>query len=136
MTKTSVDRTYTQTSGGHRGVLVSSIHNDTRYMIRVLLEMWGYRVFEACGEEETLSVAESAEPEVILLDTSKLFFDDIEILSAIRRSRRLKRTPVIVLTGYAQPQYEQSARDHGASGFLVKPFDLDILAGFLGTAAA
>ena len=105
-------------------------------MMRVLLEMWGYRVFEARGEEETLQVAESADPEVILLDTSKLFFDDIEILTAIRRSRRLKQTPVIVLTGYSQPQYEQSARDHGASGFLVKPLDLDLLEGFLGTVAA
>ena len=65
-------------------ILVSGTHNDTRFMMRVLLEMWGYDVAEADGEEETVRMAESYLPNVILVDTSRLFDEDIKVVVELR----------------------------------------------------
>ena len=55
-------------------------------MMRVLLEMWGYEVVEAEGEEETMQTAESFMPNVILVDTTRSFDEDIKIVSRLRVS--------------------------------------------------
>lgn len=81
-------------------VLISGAHQDTRYMMRVLLEMWGYEVIEANGESETVELAESSFPDAILVDTSRRSESDLQIVSSVRRSRVPRSVPVIVISGY------------------------------------
>ena len=112
----------------HRGkVIVSSSHNDTRYMMRVLLEMWGYEVVEADGEEETVEAAERFMPNAILVDTTRSFDEDLKIVSRLRVSTLLKMVPIFVLSGFTQAQNYRAAIDHGATNLLAKPLDLDLL---------
>jgi CheY-like chemotaxis protein len=108
-------------------VLISGSHNDTRYMMRVLLEMWDYEVVEAEGEEETVRLAEGCFPNVILIDSSRLFDDDLKIVSRLRVSKVPHLIPIIVLSGYTQRRYQKAAIDRGATNFLAKPLDLDQL---------
>ena len=112
----------------HRGkVLVTGSHNDTRFMMRVLLEMWGYDVVEADGEEETIKAAESFLPNAILVDTSRMFDDDLKVVSRLRLSKASRLVPIIVISGFTQPKYQRAAIDHGATNLLAKPLDLDLL---------
>ena len=108
-------------------VVVSSSHNDTRYMMRVLLEMWGYEVVEADGEEGTVEAAEKFMPNAILVDTTRSFDEDLKIVSRLRVSSLLSRVPIFVLSGYTQAQNYRAAMDHGATNLLAKPLDLDLL---------
>jgi CheY-like chemotaxis protein len=108
-------------------VLISGSHNDTRFMMRVLLEMWGYEVVEADGEEETITAAESFMPNAILVDTTRSFDDDLKIVSRLRVSNLLRLVPIIVLSGFTQAQNYRAAMDHGATNLLAKPLDLDLL---------
>jgi DNA-binding response OmpR family regulator len=114
-------------------VLVSGSHRETRYMMRVLLEMWGYDVTEAEGELETVATAETFSPDVILLDTSRLFNEEMKIVSRLKLWTH-DRVPIIVLSGFTQPSYRMTAIDHGASGLLPKPIDFGLLESFLETA--
>ena len=124
----SVTRLFNPATADRRGkVLVSGAHNDTRFMMRVLLEMWGYEVAEAEGEEETLQAAESFMPNAILVDTTRAFDDDLKIVSRLRVSSLLKLIPIIVLSGFTQKRYYTAAMDHGATNLLAKPLDLDLL---------
>jgi CheY-like chemotaxis protein len=114
-------------------VMISGTHNDTRYMMRVLLEMWGYEVLEAAGEDETTRIAESEHPDLILVDTATKFEEDIKIVSRLRRSHVPASVPIIVLSGYPQADYQKAAFENGATGHLVKPLDLDVLEDYLET---
>jgi CheY-like chemotaxis protein len=116
----------------HR-IMISGSHQDTRYMMRVLLEMWGYEVVEAAGDDETVRVAESARPELILVDTATKFEEDLKVVSSLRRSHVPASVPIIVLSGYPQADYQKAAFENGATGHLVKPLDLDLLESYLET---
>ena len=102
-------------------------------MMRVLLEMWGFQVIEADGETETISKAESERPELIVIDTSKQFEDEIKLVSQIRGSGAQTSVPIIVLSGYPQADYQKAAFEHGATGHLIKPLDLDMFEDYLDT---
>src|SRR5437764_13933004 len=94
----------------HRGkIVVSSSHNDTRFMMRVLLEMWGYEVIEADGEEETVQAAERFLPNAILVDTTRAFDDELKIVSRLRVSTLLRMVPIFVLSGFTQAQNYRAA---------------------------
>jgi DNA-binding response OmpR family regulator len=116
----------------HR-IMISGTHNDTRYMMRVLLEMWGYEVIEAAGEVQTVRVAEAEHPELILVDTANQFEEDLKIVKSLRGSHVPASVPVIVLSGYPQADYQKAAFENGATGHLVKPLDLDLLEDYLET---
>lgn len=112
----------------HKGrILVSGSNNDTRYMMRVLLELWGYEVEESAGEDETVLAAEHFLPNVILIDASRLFDDDLKIVSRLRITELTESLPIFVLSGYTQQKYQRAAFDHGATNMLAKPLDLDLL---------
>jgi DNA-binding response OmpR family regulator len=112
---------------GRGKVLISGSHNDTRFMMRVLVEMWGYEVLEANGEEETMNAAETFLPNAILLDATRLFDEDLKIVSRLRLSQVSRLVPIIVLSGYTQSKYHEAAIDRGATKLLAKPLDLDQL---------
>ena len=116
---------------GSRRIVVSSVHNDTRYMMRVLLELWGYEVSEAIGLDETLETAKKEHPRMILLDTSREFENDLEMISALSHSKDLGSAPVVVMSGYSQRRYKKAALECGAAGVLLKPLDLDTFEKYL-----
>lgn len=102
-------------------------------MMHVLLEMWGYEVIEAADENETVCLAESEHPELILVDTNTKFEDDLEVVGCLRRSHLPASVPIIVLSGYPQADYQKAVFEKGATGHLVKPLDLDLLEHYLET---
>lgn len=114
-------------------IMISGKYDDTRYMMRVLLEMWGFEVIEAAGDDESVRVAESAQPELILVDTATKFEEDISVVSRLRRSHVPPTVPIVVLSGYPQADYQKAAFENGATGHLVKPLDPDLLENYLET---
>jgi CheY-like chemotaxis protein len=123
-----------QRRGTKGRILVSGTQNDTRFMMKVLLEMWGYEVAEAIGISETVQRAETFAPDFVLVDTSRLFDQDIEVVSSLRGSKLRASVPVFVMSGFSQATYLQSAIEHGATGLLVKPLDLEKLEAHLESA--
>src|ERR1044071_1367607 len=97
-------------------ILISGNHHDTRYMMRVLLEMWGFEVVESAGANETVKIAESEHPQLILVDTATQFNEDLKIVSELRHSRIPASIPIIVLSGYPQADYQKAAFENGATG--------------------
>jgi DNA-binding response OmpR family regulator len=100
-------------------------------MMRVLLEMWGYEVVEADGEDESLRLAESEQPQLVLVDTASKFEEDLEVVDTIRHSNLPSTVPIIVLSGHPQADYQKAAFEHGATGHMLKPLDLDLLENYL-----
>lgn len=121
---------------GKGRVMISARHSDTRQMMHVLLDLWGYEVIEACSNDDAVDLAESRHPQLVLVDTSCKFEEDMEVVTRLRHSHLPPSVPVIVMSTYPQAEYQKAAFEHGASGHLVKPLDLDLLENYLETCLA
>lgn len=79
---------------------------------------------------ELLEFLDSNEPDLILLDVLMPEMDGFETIAALREfEKKNKRhwTPVIFLTGENDTEVERRGLKEGASDFIHKPFDRDVL---------
>jgi PleD family two-component response regulator len=66
-------------------------------------------------------------PDVLLIDTYLPGRNGLELISELHSDVLLKRTKVIFLSSLGFPEIVQKAAKVGASGFLVKPLNPDLL---------
>jgi two-component system response regulator len=62
-------------------------------------------------------------PELILLDLNLPKLSGLDVLRELRRSKRTRRVPVVVLTSSNEPRDIASSYDLGANSFMQKPVD-------------
>ncbi|MGH7992804.1 MAG: response regulator transcription factor [Limisphaerales bacterium] len=91
-----------------------------RSLIQALREE-GYAVDGANNGEDGLFSAESYDYDAIVLDVMLPKLDGWEIL---KRLRKTKQTPVLMLTARDQSRDRVKGLDTGADDYVVKPFDL------------
>ena len=84
----------------------------------------GYAVDTAAEGETGLYNAESYDYDAIVLDVMLPKLDGWEILKRLRKS---KKTPVLMLTAKDQSRDRVKGLDTGADDYVVKPFDLNEL---------
>jgi two-component system cell cycle response regulator DivK len=84
-----------------RTVLVVDDTDDTRFMLKRMLEMNGCRMVEATDGQEAVEQARRERPDLILMDLNMPHLDG---LAAIERIRELKGkcqdVPIIAITAY------------------------------------
>jgi CheY-like chemotaxis protein len=108
-------------------VLVAEDHEDTRFMLRTILERRGLAVVEARDGEEAVSLAERETPDLILMDGSLPRLDGISATRRMRRLASLSGVPIVFLSGHAGPQQQLAAREAGCDDYVVKPFEVERL---------
>ena len=106
-------------------VLVAEDHEDTRELLRTILERRGLTVFEAADGVEALDAAERERPDLILMDGSLPLLDGFAATRRLRGLPELSAVPIVFLSGHAGPQYRTAALDAGCDEYVVKPFDLE-----------
>jgi CheY-like chemotaxis protein len=106
-------------------VMVIDDDADIREMIKVLLEIDGYRVVTAIdGVDGMEKLSAEEEPALILLDLMMPKMDGEQFIVALRRSGRTK-IPVIVMSGHSvSGKRADKFRGHPC---LTKPVELDEL---------
>ena len=112
-------------------VLVAEDHEDTRFLLRMILEGRGLSVIEACDGEEAVLTAEREAPDLILMDGSLPRLDGVAATRRMRGLESLASVPIVFVSGHAAPQQQLAAREAGCDDYLVKPFDLERLDRFL-----
>jgi two-component system cell cycle response regulator DivK len=108
-------------------VLVAEDHDDTRLMLRVLLEQRGYRVVEARDGLEAVEVARRERPHLVLMDVSLPTLDGLSAIRLMRACESLSAVPVVCVSGHAAERDKTAALDVGCSEYLTKPIDFDRL---------
>ena len=106
-------------------ILVVDDEPAIRRFLTPFLAAEGYGVIEAATGREALALAESHDPDVILLDLGLPDLDGEEVLRALPMWRRAR---VIVLSVRSRERDKVTALDLGASDYLTKPFSLAELA--------
>jgi CheY-like chemotaxis protein len=117
-------------------VLVVEDYEDTRFMMRCMLEMGGFRVIEASDGQEAIELARSTRPDFILMDLSLPKVDGLTATREIRKTEALERVPVLALTAHVQEEYREQALAAGCNEFLSKPVDFAVLESLLMTQAS
>jgi len=113
-------------------VLVVDNHDDTRIMLRILLEMKGCRVAEAGDGLEAVKAADRETPELILMDGALPLLDGLSATRLIRE-RSSPKVKIVALSGDARPTFQHAALAAGCDDCLIKPIDFVRLNDILGS---
>ncbi|HEX7034898.1 MAG TPA: ATP-binding protein [Pseudomonadales bacterium] len=115
--------------GPPRRVLVVDDNEDAAQALGDFVRGAGHAVRIAYDGPSALRLAESFEPDVVLLDIGLPVMDGYEVAGRLAAAARTPR--LIAVTGYGQPAERERARAVGFDAHLVKPIDLNRLVGLL-----
>jgi CheY-like chemotaxis protein len=115
-----------------RNVLIVDDHEPTRLLVgRIVSQELGARVSLAGTCEDALRLAEEKTYDVILLDLLMPGIGGYEVLRRIRAHGPNRNTPVLVLSVMATHESMERCRLLGASAFLAKPVDRELVSTML-----
>ncbi len=101
-------------------ILLADDHAMLRQGLRSVLDAYAdvEIVGEACDGEQAISLAQSLQPEVVVMDVNMPGLDGIEATRQLRQEQ--PTISVVGLSVHNNPQIERAMREAGAAGFLTK----------------
>jgi CheY-like chemotaxis protein len=106
-------------------------HEDTRFILRWVLERSGCRVVEAADGFEAVEMAGREQPDLILIDGSLPLLSGLAATRLIRQNTLLQEVLIVALSGWATPSFHAAALAAGCNECLDKPIDFNRLKGLL-----
>lgn len=94
-----------------------------RDMLHAALVAAGYSVVSATDGVHGLEVLEQEMPDVVITDINMPRLDGFGFIEAARQKASGKEIPILVLTTESSQEKKTRAREAGATGWIVKPFD-------------
>ena len=110
-----------------RKILTVDDSRTMRDMLRFALLDAGYEVVEAVDGVHGLEVLDQHGADVIITDINMPRMDGFGFIEAVRNGMSHRATPILVLTTESTPEKKARAKNAGATGWIVKPFDPDRL---------
>ncbi|MBD2536834.1 response regulator [Nostoc flagelliforme FACHB-838] len=104
-------------------ILVIDDEDDIRQLIQTCLEiMGGWEVLTATSGNQGLFLAQSSQPDAILLDVMMPDMDGLTTFKELQTNQITKHIPVILLTARGRNNKEVF-NDLGVKGIISKPFN-------------
>jgi two-component system, chemotaxis family, chemotaxis protein CheY len=94
-----------------------------RDMLRMALAEAGFNVLQAVDGVHGLEVLQTSMPDVIVTDINMPKMDGFGLIEAVRKDARYRRVPILVLTTESDGAKKMRAKEAGATGWIVKPFE-------------
>ena len=107
-----------------------------RDMLRLALSEAGFEVHLAEDGIHGLEVLATFNPQVIITDINMPRLNGFGFIQAVRAREDFKGVPILTLTTESAPELKQRARDAGATGWIVKPFNKEKLISVIQRVAA
>lgn len=109
-------------------VLVVDDFEDTRAVLRRMLETHNCRVVEASDGMEAVEMARRACPNLILMDLNMPTLDGLAAAQQIRQCEELCRgVPILAITAFDTYGMREAALEAGCDDYLTKPINVDEL---------
>ena len=103
-----------------RRILVAEDDRFLRKAAEMALKRRGYTVLTAANGEEALRTAQSALPDLVLLDLIMPKLNGFDVLQALKKDAPTAHIPVIILSNLGQERDVQQAMEAGAAAYLIK----------------
>lgn len=94
-----------------------------RDMLRMALAEAGFNVLQAVDGVDGLEVLQRSTPDVIVTDINMPKMDGFGLIEAVRQDSRYRKVPILVLTTESDSAKKMRAKEAGATGWIVKPFE-------------
>ena len=91
--------------------------------LKHILEEQGHQVVHAMNGRDALAILNDQMPDLAISDIIMPEMDGFELCRNIKADKRLRSTPVILLTSLSDPQDVIKAVQCGADQFITKPYD-------------
>jgi two-component system chemotaxis response regulator CheY len=98
-----------------------------RDMLRLTLLEAGFDVLQAVDGQDGIEVLAKEPVDLVITDINMPKMDGYGVIRHMRGNAAHKSTPVLVLTTESETEKRSLAREAGATGWMVKPFDPDLL---------
>lgn len=104
-------------------VLAIDDSRTIRNLLRVSLEGAGFEFHSAEDGQEGVEVFPDVDPDVVITDINMPRMDGFGVIDALRSGPNKTNVPILVLTTESSDELKARARNSGATGWIVKPFD-------------
>jgi putative two-component system response regulator len=98
-----------------------------RRLLRAMLKAAPYRVLEARRPAEALSVLETEQVDLLILDLMMPEMSGLEFCHRIKSNRRTQLVPILMITSVQGIENEIAGIASGADEFLIKPLHPDVV---------
>jgi two-component system, chemotaxis family, chemotaxis protein CheY len=99
-----------------------------RQMVSFTLTNAGFTVIEAeHGKDAVSKVAGGPKMDIVVTDLNMPEMDGIELIKELRKLGAFKFTPILMLTTESALEKKQAGKAAGATGWIVKPFNPEVL---------
>jgi len=106
----------------NNGILVIDDEKPFCEVVAEILTNYGYAVQKAFNATQALSLLESFDPALIILDIMMPDIDGLTLVRKLRLEKRFASLPIIVSSAKFLEEDRSAALDAGASMYLTKPF--------------
>ncbi|MFB2833273.1 response regulator [Floridanema evergladense] len=104
-------------------VLIIDDDLGIRKIVQISLEaVAGWDVLIAASGMEGIEIAQTEQPDAILLDVMMPGMDGITTLGKIKENPSIQKIPVILLTAKVQPSEQKQFAELQVAGVITKPF--------------
>jgi two-component system chemotaxis response regulator CheY len=107
-----------------------------RDMLKMALTEAGFKVTQAEDGMHGLEVLAQTTPRVIVTDINMPKLDGFGFIEAVRRQEIYRSIPILVLTTESDNDKKMRAKNAGATGWIIKPFDPEKLVAAIRRVAA
>lgn len=108
-------------------ILVIDDEQSINELIKINLELAGYKVIQALDGIKGFALAKQELPSVIVLDIMMPEVDGYTVAQRIRQNPSTKNIPILMLTALSQLNDKVKGFDIGVDDYLVKPFEMEEL---------
>ena len=112
-------------------ILVVEDEQDTAETLGILLRFHGYEVLTAADGPAALALAQSSDPDVVLLDLGLPRMDGFEVARRLREQQPQARPLLVAITGFGADEDRVRSYQAGIDLHLTKPVSVDELLRFL-----
>ncbi len=105
-------------------ILIVDDNEDSRMILKKILEIDGHTVKEAFNGVKALEVAGDSMPDMIVSDILMPDMDGFRLCREIKHDKEFRKIPFVFYTAsYVNPKDEKLAMSLGASRYIIKPAD-------------
>jgi two-component system chemotaxis response regulator CheY len=109
-------------------ILVVDDSGTVRQQVSMALKQAGFAIVEAADGVEALAAIESNRAiDMVVCDVNMPNLNGLEMVERIKSDPQHKALPILMLTTEGQPSMIRRAKEAGAVGWIVKPFDANQL---------
>jgi two-component system chemotaxis response regulator CheY len=109
-------------------VLVVDDSSTVRQQVSLALKQAGFATLEAADGREAIATLEANRSiDMIVCDVNMPNVNGLEMVERVKAKPEFGKLPILMLTTEGQPSLIKRAREAGAVGWIVKPFDANQL---------